>query len=460
MNKPTYFLIPVILAFTLGCTSETKKTEFTEATEQVIGFPEKAKDMNIYEVNVRQYTPEGTFDAFAEHLPRLKKMGVDILWFMPIQPIGEERRKGTLGSYYSIQDYTGINKEFGTLEDFKQLVNKAHEMGMLVILDWVANHTSWDSNWMKDHPEWYTKDSLGNFVAPYDWTDVADLNYDNQEMRSAMFNAMKYWVETADIDGFRCDVAAEVPKDFWEVAIDSLNKTKDLFWLAEADKPWLHDAGFHMTYGWELHHITNKIAKGEHNADSLHEFLIKDLKRYGEKAFRMNFTSNHDENSWNGTVYERYGEGYKAFAVLVSTVQGMPLIYSGQEAGMDKRLEFFEKDTIDWSDLVLEDFYTKILRLKKDNSALWNGEFGAQPERINIDNTVNVYAFIRKQENNMVAVFLNLSDAEQQFSISEGSMSGTFKEYFSGEEFEVSSDAPVTLQPWEYRVFAVNEEIL
>jgi glycosidase len=459
MYKRLLLIALLGLGLMQSCSTD-KKSETVEQVspaDLVLPFPERARDMNIYEVNIRQYTTEGTFKAFMEHLPRLKKMGVDILWFMPIQPIGEEKRKGSLGSYYSIQDYTDINPEFGTLEDFKAIVNKAHELDMLVILDWVANHTSWDAEWI-DNDGWYTLDSMGNMVSPYDWTDVADLNYDNQDMRAAMIEAMKYWVEEADIDGFRCDVAHEVPMDFWNTAKSDLNEVKDLFMLAEADEPVMHDTAFHMTYGWEFHHITNKIAKGEMNADSIEAFLKKDLERYGPEAFRMNFTSNHDENSWNGTVYERYGAGYKAFAVLVSTVQGMPLIYSGQEAGLDRRLEFFEKDSIDWSNITLKSFYTKLLKLKKENPALWNGAYGAPAERINIDNTENIFAFVRKNDSNLVAVMINLSGESQSFTIAEESLSGIFMDYFSGREYDVSSDQPIELAPWDYRVFTVNTE--
>jgi glycosidase len=414
--------------------------------------------MNIYEVNVRQYTGEGTFNAFKSHLPRLRKMGVDILWFMPIQPIGTEKRKGTLGSYYSIQDYTGINPEFGSLEDFKALVTEAQDMGFIVILDWVANHTSWDAVWMEEHPEWYTTDSAGNMVSPYDWSDVADLNYENDEMRAEMIKAMKFWVEEVNIDGFRCDVAHEVPMDFWNSAKDSLDKVKDVFMLAESDEPEMHHDAFHMTYGWGFHSLTNAIAKGEKNADSIETFLEKDAARYETEDFRMNFTSNHDENSWNGTVFERYGDGALTYAVLVSTIQGMPLIYSGQEAGLDRRLEFFEKDSIDWSDIKFEDFYTSLLKLKKENSALWNGAYGAKAERINIDNTENVYAFLRRDDRNMVAVFLNLSGEDQEFNLAENTIAGPYKDYFTGEEYEVSPDQSFALEPWGYRVFTANEE--
>lgn len=410
--------------------ASSEKTE----TEATLPFPERAKAMNMYEVNIRQYTPEGTFNAFAEHLPRLSEMGVDILWVMPVQPIGVEKRKGGLGSYYSIQDYVATNPEFGTMDDFKNLVDKSHELGMLVILDWVGNHSAWDHPWMEKEG-YYTTDSLGNVVSPVpDWSDVADLNYDNMDMQNDMIDAMRFWVQETDIDGFRCDVAGFVPMEFWDRAKDSLDVDKDLFMLAEWDEPKMHSS-FHMTYGWGFHHQMNEVAKGQKNADSLAAFIKNDLARYDEKAFRMNFTTNHDENSWNGTVFERFGEGHKAFAVLAFTIQGMPLIYSGQEAGLDKRLEFFEKDQIDWSDIKYEDFYASLIRLKKENPALFNGEYGGQVEFINTNNP-NVLAYKRVKDDNEVRVILNLSDSGQEVSIADETMK--FQDYFTDEGVDLS----------------------
>jgi len=445
------YIVPIAILF-YGCTTQPVAQD-EASIEAPITFPERAKDMVIYEVNIRQYTPEGTFEAFETHISRIKEMGVDILWLMPLQPIGVEKRKGLLGSGYSIRDYTGINPEHGTLENLKSLISTAHELDMLVILDWVANHTAWDHKWITDSPEYYTKDSLGNIIPPRpDWFDIADLNFDNNDMRMEMINAMKYWITEVDMDGFRCDAAWGVPMEFWNRAKDTLDLAKDVFMLAEADQPKMHKDAFHMTYGWEFHHIMNQIGKGEYTADSIEKFISKDLERYGEKAFRMNFTTNHDENSWNGTVFERYGEGAKTFAVLAFTIQGMPLIYSGQEAGLDKRLKFFEKDEIDWSTLPLEDFYTKLSDFKKQNKAIWNGEYGAVSERVNVDNTENIYAFIRVKEDNKVIVLLNLSDQEQSFTIENHDAVGKYKDLFTGNEMEIYAGESILLDPWEYFV--------
>jgi glycosidase len=423
------FLLP--LAMMLVIQACTPKKESAEAVK----FPERAKDMNIYEVNIRQYTPEGTINAFAAHLPRLQKMGVDILWIMPVQPIGVEKRKGGLGSYYSISDYVAVNPEFGTMEDFKALVNKAHELGMLVILDWVANHTSFDHAWTKNDG-WHTRDDQGNIVPPVDdWSDVADLNFDNIDMQNAMIDAMRFWVKNADIDGFRCDVAGFVPVEFWNRAKDSLDVDKDVFMLAEWEDPAYHSA-FHMSYGWEFHHLLNKAAKGEKDATDFAKYIAEDIEKFGQKAFKMNFITNHDENSWNGTEFERMGDGHQAYAVISFTAYGMPLIYSGQEAGLNKRLRFFEKDTIEWNTITYGKFYSDLIRLKKENPALYNGEYGGIPQFANAGND-NVLAYKRAKDGNEVAVVVNLTGEPQSVSLTNASFK--FKDYFTGKELDFTS---------------------
>lgn len=425
--------LTLFLTILLCACTGPKQTE--DVIEDDFSYPEKAKDMVIYEVNIRQYTPEGTFNAFAGHLPRLEKLGVDILWVMPIQPIGQKNRKGGLGSFYSIRDYTAVNPEFGTLEDFKSMVNEAHKRGMIVILDWVANHTSFDHAWTEIEG-YHNTDSLGNIIWPEgtDWTDVADLNYDNLDMQNDMIASLRYWVKEADIDGYRCDVAGFVPMEFWQRAKDSLDTEKNLFMLAEWDEPEMHDDAFHMTYGWGLHHYMNGVAKGEKNVDSLIAFINQDLERYPSDAIRMNFTTNHDENSWNGTVFERLGQGHKAFAVFAFTVQGMPLIYSGQEAGLDERLAFFEKDTIIWGEVAYQDFYSKLVEIKHDNPALHNGEYGGVPNFINTDNA-NVISYSRMKDDNEVVVVINFSDENQEVSLPEGT---SFVDFFSGQTINSS----------------------
>ena len=414
--------------------------------------PEWSKDKTIYEVNIRQYTPEGTFDAFATHLPRLEKMGVGILWMMPIQPIGELNRKGSLGSYYSIADYTATNPEFGSLKDFKKLVDEAHKRDIHVILDWVANHTSWDHVWMKKHPDFYTTDKSGKVIPPVaDWSDVADLNYDNKAMRAAMIEDMKYWITEADVDGFRCDVAMMVPDDFWKEALTELRKIKpDIFLLAEAEGPQLHTDGFNMTYAWNKHHVMNEIAKGTMTADTMDVAIQKDLKNYTADSYFMNFTSNHDENSWNGTEFERMGNGAKTFAVMAATIPGMLLMYSGQEVALDRRLKFFDKDSITWVDNKnYTQFYTTLIQLKEDNPALWNGSYGGAYTRVATQHD-KIYCYTRTLGDNKVMVILNLSsDAHDAVFSTDG---GKYKNYFTGKKQKIKTGKKVTIPAWGYVV--------
>lgn len=388
--------------------------EKVETQPMATSHEDWSKKATIYEVNIRQFSPEGTFKAFQKDLRRLQGMGVKILWLMPIQPISVENRKGSLGSYYAIQDYKGINPEFGTLEDFKSLVDSAHALGMKVILDWVANHTGFDNVWTKEHKDWYLLDSLGKLQPPTgtDWWDVADLNYENAEMRAAMIEAMQYWVKDNKVDGFRCDVAGMVPIDFWDACRDSLERIRpDIFMLAEANNPELLVKAFDMDYCWDLLHAMNSIAKGEMNANDIDSVRLHMDKKYAPNAYHMYFTTNHDENSWNGTVFKRYGEkGHRTFAVLALTLDGMPLIYNGQEAGLDYALRFFDKDTIRWKDYPHQEFYSKLLRLHADNEALWAGNSENKAKRLTSDADTEVYAFIRSANGHDVVVVCNLSD--------------------------------------------------
>lgn len=446
-------LLPVTgILFLISCNNQNKqKAEESETTESFVKHPDWSKNANIYEVNIRQYTKEGTFKAFEKHLPRLKEMGVDILWLMPIFPIGEKNRKGTMGSYYAVKDYMAVNPEFGTMEDFKDLVKKAHDMGFKVILDWVANHTAWDNQMIYEHPDWYTEDSTGKMVSPYDWTDVADLNYDSQGLRDYMMEALKFWVEQADIDGYRCDVAGMVPTDFWDRAREQLDNIKPVFMLAEAEQVDHHEKAFDMSYAWELHHIMNQIAKGEKNANDIEIYMEKQDTLYPANAYRMIFITNHDENSWNGTVNERMGEGAKAFAVLTYTLPGMPLIYSGQEVGLDKRLEFFEKDEIDWDfDSSLVKFYTNLNHLKSENKALWNGEYGGELKRIKTSDDESVFAFIREKEGNQIFVITNLTDKPVSVTLFGKDYSGIYIDVFSGEEKIFGNNAELEIKPWGF----------
>jgi len=449
MNKfKNLFIIPLLALALFACQPAVKTNPVTT------GIPEWTKNSVLYEVNIRQYTPEGTFKAFESHLPRLKELGVDILWIMPIHPISEKNRKGSLGSYYSVKDYKGINPEFGTLEDFKSLVNKAHEMGFKVIIDWVANHTGWDNQWITDHPEWYTKDSLGNIIPPNpDWSDIADLNFDSQPMRRAMIDAMDYWVKETNIDGFRCDVAWGVPQDFWEAATASLDSIKPVYMLAEdEDHPALLEKAFESNYAWRLHHILNEVAQGKKTAADIQKYYTDSVNKYAPGAFPMQFITNHDENSWQGTEYERMGEAVKTFATLTFTIEGIPLLYSGQEAGLNKRLLFFEKDTINWSNLEMQKYYQSLISLKKSNAALWNGTAGAPMVFVETSAPQQVLAFTRGKDKNQVLAVFNLSAQSVEATI-QMPQAGDYTEYFSGQSMRLEKGSTIKLDKWGYQVF-------
>ncbi|MDF2152865.1 alpha-amylase family glycosyl hydrolase [Vibrio sp. CAU 1672] len=408
--------------------------------------PDWTKSANIYEVNLRQFTDEGTIAAFRTHLPRLKDMGVDILWFMPVHPIGKKNRKGSLGSGYSVQDYYQINPELGTFQEFQQLIKEIHELGMYAIIDWVANHTAWDHDWVTQHPDWYKKNESGDIHAYiYDngeeleyWDDVVGLDYNHPQLWDAMTDALSFWVRETDIDGFRCDVAGLVPTPFWEEARRKLNEQKPVFMLAEWSTPELHEKAFDMTYDWGLYQLMKDILSGEKTALDIQPHIESTAKTYPYHAYRMAFTTNHDKNSWDECDKVLYGDAFHAFAVLTTTLLGMPLVYSGQESGLDKKLDFFEKDPINWKTYENADLFKYLLNLKKDNPALWNGQYGGKTNIIS-STTESVICFYRKKGNNMVTVIINLSNQPQHLE----------KGYYH--------DA-ISLDAFEYKITASNDE--
>ncbi len=430
MSKILYrnlFLLLITVGF-LACSpaKEEKQAEVTSKVEQL----EWSKNSSIYEINVRQYSEEGTFEAVRKDLPRIKNMGIKILWFMPIHPIGKVNRKGGLGSHYSVQNYKEVNPDYGTKEDFKKLVDEAHEMGFKVIIDWVANHTAWDNPWTQNK-DWYALTEEGDFMPPTgtDWSDVIQLNYENEEMRAGMIDALQYWVRDLNIDGYRCDVAGMVPTDFWVDAKAALDEIKPVFMLAEDGEPELVIEAFQMNYGWEYAHIIREVAKGHRSIRAVDSLFAEDTKRFPSSAYRMYFTSNHDENSWNGTDPEMYGANFENFAVLSATIGGMPLIYNGQESGLDKQLEFFEKDPIEWKDYKYQDFYTTLVGLKRDEPALWNGDFGGSLEII--DMPEGLYAYKRVKGESEVVVVLNFSNESTTVKLADIGVNENYTTYNS-----------------------------
>ena len=380
----------------------------------------------IYQVNLRQFTPEGTLAAFEPHLPRIARMlgGQGILWFMPLQPIGELNRKGGLGSYYSVRDYTAVNPEFGTLNDFNRVVEKAHALGLRVIIDWVANHTAWDHSWTIEHPDWYRKDEHGQIhsyvyraspeAEPEYWTDVVGLDWSKPEVWNAMEQAMLWWMHKTRIDGFRCDVAALVPIEFWERMRPRLSVLREVYLLAEAHEPIHHRSAFDGTYDWGLLDVFKRVAQGQADARDLQEWWRVRGEHYGSDDYRMLYTANHDSNSWQGSCSELFGsvDAFKAFATLAMLLPGQPLIYGGQEAWFEKRVAFFEKDPVDWKDRPLEGFYRELFALKRRHPVLANGHTGTRFEWLDTGNPA-VVAFERGVGDSLLRVAVNLSGVEQ-----------------------------------------------
>ncbi|WP_207510220.1 alpha-amylase family glycosyl hydrolase [Longitalea luteola] len=406
---------------------------------------------NIYEVNVRQYTPEGTFNAFATHLPRLKEMGVEILWFMPITPISKEKRQGTLGSYYACSDYKAINPEFGTLADFRSLVKKAHDLGLKVIIDWVANHTGWDHIWTKSNPEYYKKDHEGKFYDTNNWHDVIDLNYYDHGMRKAMIDAMGFWVKECDIDGFRCDMCHLVPLDFWFRARVELDAIKPLFWLGETqDVPYLQV--FDCLYGWRWMSATQKYFRQEITLGQLKDVLNHYTFDLPADTFPMLFTSNHDENTWNGTEYEKYGEMATPLAVFNFTWNAIPLLYTAQELPLHKRLPFFDKDEINWNGTPqLHAFYKTLLQLRKQHPALKAGD-AATPQMLNTSDNERILAFVRRHDGKELLVVLNFSNQEMTVQLPGSHVQGKFTNAFTGEPVTVNPSFSLDMKAWDYLV--------
>jgi glycosidase len=417
--------------------------------------PDWSKNATIYQINTRQFTPEGTFRAAEAHLPRLKALGVVILWLMPVHEIGEVNRKGSLGSPYSVKDYYSVNREYGDLDDLKQFVRAAHELGMRVILDWVANHTAWDSNLVSEHPEWYLRDWKGDFhpTAWWDWPDIIELDYDRPAVRKYMTDALKYWISETDIDGYRCDVAGFVPTDFWNNARKELDAIKPVFMLAEWESRDLHAEAFDMSYAWTWYDAMHLLATGKTDLSSLFVYYSWHEKSYPRDAFRMNFVSNHDKNAWDGTEFEQFGAGLEAAIVLSVVGEGMPLIYNGQEAGNTRRLSFFDKDPIEWREHPLGELYRQLFALKRENSALWNGAWGATMIYVPNSSPARVFSFVRRNERDKVFAVLNFSDEPLTVTFDETLYCGSYTDSFSTEAVELSASSRISLEPWGYRVF-------
>lgn len=435
---------------------EDQKAKPASAIQNRYSPVDWAHTTNIYEVNVRQYTIEGTLNAFAKELPRLKEMGVHTLWFMPLTPISQKNKKGSLGSYYACSDYTSINPEFGTLDDFKTLVKQAHSMGMKVIIDWVANHTGWEHTWTKQHPEYYLLDSATkDFRIASGMDDIIELDFSKPELRRAMIDAMKFWVEQCDIDGFRADLAFWVDLEFWKEARQELDAVKPLFWLGEFDEldSPEYAAAFDASYTWRWMHKARAYYHDHIPLDSLINVL--DLyENIGDGSMRAWFTTNHDENSWNGTEYEKYGEMAGALAIFSCTWNGVPLLYSGQEIPNRKRLKFFDKDTINWSgNYELADFYRTLLTLHRDHPALRTGDSLAKTIPVKTSHPESVFAYLRKRGEKEVFVIMNLSGKDLTVKLESEHVRNIFKNAFTGREITFIKEQDLSIKKWGAEVW-------
>ena len=455
----------IALLLLLGACGDHTTTKMPQNTTvaPVPAEPEWVRTAVLYECNIRQFSPEGNFAGVQRQLPRLRELGVNTLWLMPLHPIGILNRKekaSDLGSPYSVRDYYAINPDFGTLEDLKALVGSAHELGMKVIFDWVPNHTAWDAVWIKEHPEYYTKVN-GQMTVPLNehggstgWDDVCDLDYNNPEMRKAMIAAMQYWVRECDIDGYRVDMSGLVPNDFWAQARPALDSVKPLFMLSEwQDEPGHFKTAFNANYGWKWKDVTKDIAAGKQNAHALDTLLEYLDNFYPEGYYQLYFTQNHDENSWNGSEKELYGEAADAFNVLAFTWQGIPMLYNGQEDGLDKRLAFFTKDPIQWKDYGKRDFFSRLAALRSVNRALQPGVHGGKLQKIASDKAEAIYAFYREKEGDKVVVITNCSALTQQVTLrTEAVIQGAYLNLFDPNTVQVTPSMQLTLKPWEYLV--------
>ncbi|MEP4891608.1 MAG: alpha-amylase family glycosyl hydrolase [Aliiglaciecola sp.] len=420
-----------------------------------IDTPEWVKNAVIYEVNIRQFTSLGTFNAAQSHFPRLKSLGVDILWIMPIHPIGEKNRKGSLGSPYAVKDYYAVNPEFGDLASFQDFVKTAHSFGFKVIIDWVCNHSAWDNHLVEDHPDWYARDYKGDFTPTpwWDWDDVIDFDYSNTELRNYIAKAMRYWVEVADIDGFRCDVAGFIPNDFWANVRADLDSIKPIFMLAEWESKDLHQNAFDMTYAWSWNETLHGITCHGLPISKLFKYYSWNEKSYPVEAHRMTFVSNHDKNAWDGTQLEQFQQGLEAAIVLSVIGEGMPLIHNGQEAGETKRLAFFEKDPIDWQQHHIGDLYQSLIQLKKTHSALYNAQWGARMIQVPNSAPEQVFSFVRSDKNSKVLVVINFSNQPLQVTLKGSLCLGDYDSFFENKSLEIKPDSELTMTPWGYQIY-------
>ena len=428
-----------------------------------IQSPSWSKDATIYQINTRQFSEQGDFDGVTAQLPRIKALGSDIIWLMPIHEIGEKNRKGSLGSPYAVKDFYSINPEFGDAKSLKNLINTAHALGLKVILDWVPNHTAWDNHLVTTHPHWYAKDYKEDFrPSPWwDWDDIIELDYNNSDLREYMIDVMSHWISEFDFDGFRCDVAGYVPNDFWRQVRHELNKHKAVFMLAEWEDRDMHEHGFDMTYAWSWNEVMFGIAQGLMPLDKLRKYYSWNERAWPQEAYRMTFVSNHDENAWEGTPDEKFGPMLNGAIALSVLGEGMPLIHNGQEAGESKRLAFFERDPIDWQAHFMDQYYRTLLQIRKAHSALHNGKYGARMIQIANTQMDKVFSFVREDSHSKWFCVFNFSPQSISLNFKDCLYADSYDASLSSVQLKyvrahkvIDADQNMTLSSWGFEVFA------
>lgn len=422
--------------------------------------PDWSRDAVLYQINTRHFTPEGTFAAAERELPRLRELGVDILWLMPIHPIGVENRKGTLGSPYSVRDYYAVNPEFGTEDEFRSFIDAAHAQGFRVILDLVANHTAWDNPLRSEHPDWYEKTWNGDFRPTpwWDWSDIIDLDWSQPGVREHIGGAMEHWVREFGVDGYRADVAGYVPVDFWETMRARLDAIRPVFMLGEVQQTTFHRASFDATYAWDWHNTSKNVAQGRGNATSFYGYYAENESLWPREAMRLTYIENHDSNAWEGTIYENYGPLLDVMTALSFTGEGVPLIHNGMEACNANRLEFFERDPIDWSqgeDCAYGDLLRDLIAFRDANSALENGRWGARMRPVLTDQPQALLSWVREEDGNKVLGLFNMSGEPVTATFADGLPAGTYREFRGGEVTWAAGDS-VTLPAHSFRLFGTG----
>lgn len=462
--KKIIFLLALAFVSLTSCTKKDKIVKPIFVTPTVLqpdpdpvafgtpfaGVP-ATKDVAMYEVNMRAFSAEGTFKGVQARLDSIKALGINVVWLMPIHPIGVLKNAGQLGSPYSIKDFKAVNSEHGTLEDLQNLVIEAHNRNIAVIIDWVANHTAWDNAWVTTHPEWYSKDAAGNIIIPAgtNWNDVADLDYSNPIMRTFMISAMKYWVLKANIDGFRCDHADGVPVDFWKQATDSLKKlpNRKYIMLAEGASASLFNAGFSMNYGWDFYGQILKVYKNSLATSSLATTHNAEYAAIPAGSHKLRFTTNHDESAWADTPINLFNgqAGALSAFVLTTYMGGVPLLFSGQEVGRPDKTPFFTKSPINWSlnpNTLAE--YKRIMTFRQSSNAVKEGTLTA------INDAANVIVFKRSFQTEEVLVLVNTKNTVSNYTLAASVANTNWTNALDGKA--VSLITSVSLQPYQYMI--------